>query len=204
MAGTGTLPPLRLLAVALTTTSKRPGHRVEPRCRQRDAMLARPGRHGGRSVQGRALAACGWPRRCRRGRASISGPSTPAAAPPAPISSRSRPGERHAGVALRCRSPGRRRRCCRRRSRRRRSARCCRPAPAGRARDRRVASAAASNLNGTVTLQPLPPSARKARTACAKVAGQHQPLFVAQVLAGELRRSGHGSRATCCAPPDCP
>ena len=50
------------------------------------------------------------------GRAASKGPSTPAAAPPAPISStRARAARRRR--CARCRAPGRRRRCCRRASR---------------------------------------------------------------------------------------
>jgi hypothetical protein len=48
-------------------------------------------------------------------------------------------------------------------------------APASVARSlQRAASAGASNLNGTVTLQPRPPAATKARTVCSKPSIGHQ------------------------------
>ena len=124
----------------------------------------------------------------RRGRASIKGPSTPAAAPPAPISSTSRPAR--STPALRAMSLTRptpsvlsaKTSSPSKRSVLQACASCARGVSC-------VASGAASNLKGTVTLQPLPPSARNACTDCGEAVERDQPLAVFQVLAGELRET---------------
>ena len=143
---TGTAPPCRLLALALTTTSKRAA--VVQRARAHVDAAARPARRGARPAPtARSTRAVGdhdlgRPRLQQRsehaGRRAAGADQQHALA---------RAARRRR--CARCRAPGRCRRCCRRASPRRRSAACWRPARAPRARCPARRAANASNLNGT-------------------------------------------------------
>jgi hypothetical protein len=157
-AGTGT-PPLQAAGAGIDDdVEAAPGCRPVRRPRGRPALASPVA--AWRSTRACALAgACGWH--------STSAAARPAAAAPArrrrrrrrrPAAHARRPAARRR--CARCRAPGRCRRCCRPASRRRRSAACWRPGQRARGVCAR-ASAKASNLNGTVTLQRHRPPRRR-------------------------------------------
>ena len=184
---TGTCEPARLLLLALMTTS----NAVPQSCR----LLARkstPWRWASgwwRAARSWALVTLRFASTRPAGAASSKGPSTPAAAPPAPTSSTRRPASATSALRVMSRT---------------------RPTPSvlsahqpwrveaqhvgglgqSAARGERLrASWKASNLNGTVTLQPRAPEAAKAVTVAAKaVQRAEQPLVVeaGAGLCGEL------------------
>ena len=181
----------RLLAVALTTTSKAAPQSARRRAAQRDARRRRQRAHAARP----APAPCGSVRLATvssSGRACSSGPSAPAAAPPAPISSTRRPASDT--PALRSMSRTRPMPSVLSASQPSASKRSVLAAPASVARSvQRDARRGASNLNGTVTLQPRAAARRaKRRTVRSKPSSGHGRRVVGQRLPGRPRELRHG------------
>ena len=190
--------------VALTTTSKPGRHRPAQRRRSTVAVLRRPAAAWRCDQRRRRLVSVRLATTSSAGPASSSGPSTPAAPPPAPISSTSRAAQR------------RRRRCATMSAHQAdavgvvagpavgvEAQRSCRPAPARRAACARLASATASNLNGTVTLQPAPPPAREARARRRRSRRAAPGAGRSSAPGRSARANAHGSTATGCARPGC-
>ncbi len=139
----------------------------------------------------RLAPACGWPRRRGAARRRARGPSTPAAAPPAPTSSTSRPAA--ATPALRAMSFTRPRPSVLSAMMPppRKLSVLTAPASCSARRCSWVASCAASNLNGTVMLQPraVPAAARNVGQRVGKAVERHQAAPVVQRLAGQFGKA---------------
>lgn len=167
-AATGTPAPARLLAVPLMTTSN--AAPASASGRTASATPCRAASAAWRSASASALSSVRLTSTSSAGAASIRGPSTPAAAPPAPISSTRRPASVTPALTVMSRtSPAPSVLSHHQPPSASASKRSVLAASASCARGvRRAASCQASNLNGTVTLQPHPPAAANARTVPVK------------------------------------
>ena len=189
--GTGTAAPCRLLALALSTTSKACAGVVQAAGRAARTPCSRGQRGVALPPAPAPCRACGWPPPPRAGRASSSGPSTPAAAPPAPISSTRRPAS--GTPALRSMSRTRPMPSVLSASQPSASKRSTLAACASAARGVSARPArGASNLNGTVTLQPRPPLGGEGAHRGLEAVQRAQHAAVLDGLRRSAARTRHG------------